>query len=87
MLPWASVAVNVRVNRCSPCATSRAKSSEASTVTAVQLSVATAISKGMTSSHDKVRSSGTDTKAGGVVSETATVWGVEAAFPHASTAV
>ena len=73
MFPWASVAVKVRVSKCSPWATSRAKSSDTSKVMDVQLSVATAKSKGMSSSHDRVTSAGTDSKVGGVVSENTTV--------------
>ena len=69
MFPWASVAVKVRVSKCSPWATSRAKSSDTSKVMDVQLSVATAKSK-----ECRLRTTGSrlgaPTKVGGVVSET-----------------
>ena len=74
LLPWVSVAVKVRVNRCSPGFTSNSRLSLTDTLTALQASVATAISNGMSSSQEIVPSAGTLTKEGGVVSTTVMVW-------------
>ncbi len=86
VFPCASVAVKVRESTLSPRDTPSSKSSEISMETDEHMSVATAASNGISSSQERVKSSGTLVKTGGVESTTVTVWVVWAELPQSSAA-